>query len=368
MYKLIRPLLFSFDPEFSHDLTLDLLRRTYRIPGASALGRNWYARRTPPLPVEAMGLQLRNPIGLAAGLDKNANCIEPLSDFGFGFLELGTVTPRAQSGNPKKRMFRLPTREALINRMGFNNVGLGEFLGNLARARRTCPLGINIGKNRDTPVERATDDYILGLRAVYPVADYVAINVSSPNTPGLRALQEQETLAALLTALKSEQDTLARTHARYVPLALKISPDLAGIEIRAIARLLLEHRVDAVIATNTTIARPGLEGNAAADEHGGLSGRPLRLLTTRVIGELYRELAGRIPIIGVGGISDADDAWEKILAGADLLQIYTALIYHGPAAVRRIVSGIVSKVHALGVTSFVQARAIHVEPLSQQPT
>ncbi len=359
MYRLFRPLLFSLDPERSHDLTLGLLHCAYRVPGLRTLNRSLHTRHTPSLPVEVMGLHLRNPVGLAAGLDKNASCVAPLGDLGFGFLELGTVTPRAQPGNPKKRMYRIETHEALINRMGFNNVGLETFLGNLARASRVCPLGINIGKNRDTPAEHALDDYMLGLRTVYPVADYVAVNVSSPNTPGLRALQEQETLAALLAALKSEQDGLARAYGRYVPIALKIAPDLADEDIHAIARLLLTHRIDAVIATNTTISRPGLENDVTAQQSGGLSGKPLRALATHVIRELYRELAGRIPIIGVGGISSADDAWEKILAGADLVQIYTALIYRGPAAVRHIVAGIDSRMRTLGATSFAEARAMH---------
>ncbi|MHB8455046.1 MAG: quinone-dependent dihydroorotate dehydrogenase [Acidiferrobacterales bacterium] len=368
MYRVFRPLLFSLDPEYSHDLTLGLLRCAYRVPGMGAFNRSFHTRRTPSLPVDVMGLQLRNPVGLAAGLDKNAGCIAPLADLGFGFLELGTVTPRAQSGNPKKRMYRIETYEALINRMGFNNVGLESFLVNLSRAPRVCPLGINIGKNRDTPAERALDDYLLGLRSVYPVADYVAVNVSSPNTPGLRALQEQETLAILLAALKSEQETLARTYGRYVPIALKIAPDLADADIGAIARLLLAHRIDAVIATNTTITRPGLEKAVTAQQSGGLSGKPLRALATHVIRELYRELAGHIPIIGVGGISDADSAWEKILAGADLLQIYTALIYRGPAAVRQIVSGIASRMRTLGATNFTEARTMHAELTRKRAT
>ncbi len=359
LYKLIRPLLFSLDPERTHNLTLSALRQAYRVPGAGAFVRSVYARRTPPLPVCVMGLQLHNPLGLAAGLDKDASCVSPLTDFGFGFLELGTVTPRAQIGNPKKRLFRLPKHEAIINRMGFNSIGLDAFLANLARTRRACPLGINIGKNRDTPVPRALDDYLLGLRAVYPLADYVAVNISSPNTPGLRALQDQDTLAVLLAALKSEQQVLTRTHARYVPLAIKIAPDLADQEIGAIARLLLEYDIDAVIATNTTVSRPQLEGAPLAVESGGLSGRPLGALATHVIRELHRRLAEKIPIIGVGGIGNADDAWEKILAGADLLQIYTALIYQGPLVVRSIISGIRARLSALGVETFAQARAAH---------
>ena len=357
MYTLIRPLLFSLDAERAHDLTLAALRQAYRVPGTKAMMRGIYAGRVPSMPVHVMGLRLRNPLGLAAGLDKNALCVEPLSDFGFGFLELGTVTPRAQPGNPKKRLFRIPQHEAIINRMGFNSIGIDAFVANLAHAHRTCALGINIGKNRDTPVHRALDDYLLGLRAVYPLADYVTINISSPNTPGLRALQEHEALDALLAALKSEQETLARTHARYVPLAVKIAPDLADGEIGTIADLLLEHRIDAVVATNTTVKRPQLDDVPLAAESGGLSGRPLRLLSTHVIRELRRGVAGRIPIIGVGGISSVDDAWEKILAGADLLQIYSALIYSGPAVVRDIVCGLRARLAALGAETFAEARA-----------
>ncbi|MHB8426515.1 MAG: quinone-dependent dihydroorotate dehydrogenase [Acidiferrobacterales bacterium] len=359
MYTLIRPLLFSLDPERAHDLMLGALRRSYRIPGTAALIRSAYARRTPSLPVRTMGLQLRNPLGLAAGLDKNADCIGPLADFGFGFLELGTVTPRAQPGNPRKRLFRLPAHEAIINRMGFNSVGLAAFIANLTHARRPCPLGINIGKNRETPGQYAVDDYLLGLRAVYPFADYVTVNISSPNTPGLRALQERDTLAILLGALKTEQHILARVHARYVPLAVKIAPDLDDGEIGAIAHLLLEHDMDAVVATNTTVARPHIEETPLSRENGGLSGWPLRFMATHVIRELHRGVAGRIPIIGVGGISDADDAWEKILAGADLLQIYTALIYRGPGVVRDIVTGIRKRMATLGVETFAQARMAH---------
>ncbi len=357
MYRLIRPLLFSLDPERAHDFTLAALRHGYRLPGAARLLRGVYAHRVPPLPVRILGMELDNPVGLAAGLDKNAACTGPLADLGFGFIEIGTVTPRAQAGNPKKRMFRIPEHEAIINRMGFNSGGLEPFLRNLRKAHRSCPLGVNIGKNRDTPAQRATDDYVLSLRAVYPFADYVTVNISSPNTPGLRALQDQDSLAALLPILKSEQESLARAHGRYVPLAVKIAPDLSDTQIGTIARQLLEHRIDAVIATNTTLARPQLGNAASAGEAGGLSGRPLRPLSTHVIGELYRSAGGRIPIIGVGGISDAGDAWEKILAGADLLQIYTALIYRGPAVLRDIVSGLRARLAAAGAASFAEARA-----------
>ena len=355
MYSLIRPLLFTLDAERSHDLTLGLLQSAYRLPGVATLVRRRYADRTPSLPVEVMGLRFPNPLGLAAGLDKQAHCLAPLFDFGFGFLELGTVTPQPQPGNPKPRLFRLTRHAAIINRMGFNSSGLATFLANLAAQPRRGLIGINLGKNKVTPDAQAIDDYLAGLRAVYTQADYVTLNISSPNTPGLRALQDEAPLAALLAALKHEQGLLAQAHGRHVPIAVKIAPDLDDAGIDAIARLLLAHRMDAVIATNTTIARPGLEQEPRARETGGLSGRPLRTLSTRVIRRLYAALQGRIPIIGVGGIGSADDAWEKLVAGADLIQLYTAFIYQGPGVVGEIVRGLAEKVHAHGATSLADA-------------
>jgi len=309
VYSLIRPLLFTLDAEHSHDLTLGLLQTAYRVPGVASLVRRMYADRAPALPVEVMGLRFPNPLGLAAGLDKEARCLAPLLDFGFGFLELGTVTPRPQPGNPKPRLFRLTRHAAIINRMGFNSSGLESFLANLAAQPRRCLIGINLGKNKLTPDAQAIDDFLAGLRAVYAHADYVTLNISSPNTPGLRALQDEAPLADLLATLKHEQGLLARAHSRYVPIALKIAPDLDDNGIDTIARLLLEHRMDAVIATNTTIGRPGLEQEPRARETGGLSGQPLRVLSTQTIRRLYATLQGRIPIIGVGGIGNADDAW-----------------------------------------------------------
>lgn len=339
MYALIRPLLFALDAERSHDLILGLLR----APGAAPALRHLYGARVPALPVEVMGLRLPNPLGLAAGLDKNARAVAPLAAMGFGFLELGTVTPRPQPGNPRPRLFRLARRQALINRMGFNSAGLDMFLANLERGPRPAVLGINLGKNKATPADQAVDDYLHGLRAVYAHADYVTVNVSSPNTPGLRALQDEAALTTLLAALKAEQVTLAERHGRYVPIALKIAPDLADEAIDAIARLLLRYRLDGVIATNTTIARPGLETEPQAREAGGLSGTPLRALSTHVIRRLYATLGGRLPIIGAGGVFSAKDAWEKLVAGADLIQIYSALIYCGPEIVRAIVAGLADK-------------------------
>jgi len=355
VYSLIRPLLFALDAERSHNLTLGLLRAAYRVPGTRALVRGCYADRTPSLPVEVMGLRFPNPVGLAAGMDKEARCIAPLLDFGFGFLELGTVTPQPQPGNPKPRLIRLTRHAAIINRMGFNSSGLADFLANLAAQPRRGLIGINLGKNKLTPDAQAIDDYLTGLRAVYAHADYVTLNISSPNTPGLRALQDEAPLAALLSILKSEQRQLAQIHGRHVPIALKIAPDLDDNGIDTIARLLVTHHMDAVIATNTTIARPGLEQEPRAHEAGGLSGQPLRVLSTQVIRRLHATLRGRVPIIGVGGIGNAEDAWEKLVAGADLIQLYTAFIYRGPGVVRDIVHGLAEKVRAYNATGLADA-------------
>lgn len=356
-YRLLRPLLFRLPAETSHHLTFSLLRLFYRLPGAGVMTRALFTRQPLALPVTVMGLGFPNPVGLAAGLDKNAEYIRPLADFGFGFLELGTVTPRPQPGNPKPRMFRLPRQAALINRMGFNNAGIGRFLVNLARAGRPCPLGINIGKNRDTPLERAVEDYLSALRTAYPQADYVTINISSPNTAGLRDLQNEENLEELLRALKTEQTALVERSGRYVPIALKIAPDLDDAQIAAIARLVLEHKFDAIIATNTTITRPGLANDPLASQNGGLSGRPLKPLSTEIIRKLYGHLQGKIPIIGVGGIENADDAWDKLVAGADLIQIYTALIYEGPCVAQAIVRGLAERVRASGCATLTEAVA-----------
>jgi len=327
LYSALRPLLFSLPPETSHRATL----RALDIAAASGLSR-WYAPAMPAkTPVTVMGLQFPTRVGLAAGLDKNAAHIDGLATLGFGFIEVGTVTPRAQPGNPRPRMFRLPAAKALINRLGFNNEGVDSLLANIARTRWRGVLGINIGKNFDTPLPRAADDYLFCLRKVYPAASYVAVNVSSPNTRGLRDLQQGNDFIALLGALKAEQTALASKHGRYVPLAVKLSPDLTDGELTTIAAQLLVHDIDGVIATNTTVSRAGVENLPHADENGGLSGRPLAARSNRVIATLAAELAGRIPIIGVGGISCAADAREKISAGASLLQLYTGLIYRGPA-------------------------------------
>jgi dihydroorotate dehydrogenase len=327
-YSLFRPLLFALDPEAAHEAAF----RGLDLAAKSGLAQLILAS-LPASPVTAMGLEFPNRVGVAAGLDKNAEHIDGLAALGFGFIECGTVTPRAQPGNPRPRLFRLVEAQALVNRFGFNNGGVQRFLANASRARYRGVLGLNIGKNFDTPNDRAVDDYLTCLRAVYARASYVAVNVSSPNTKGLRALQQEEILAALLAALKSEQQRLAQQHGKYTPIAVKIAPDLGAAEIEAIARLLVRHRVDGVIATNTTTSRAAVEGVRHADEQGGLSGRPLRALSTEVVRTLARALDGALPIIGVGGILSGADAKEKIDAGATLVQVYTGLIYRGPELV-----------------------------------
>ena len=333
LYGALRPALFALDAETSHRLTLAALRRGYRLPLGARIAR---AILPKPVisPVEVMGIRFRNRVGLAAGLDKDAECVNAWFDMGFGFIELGTVTPRPQPGNPKPRLFRLTSHEALINRMGFNNCGLVQFLANLRSQAKPGVIGINLGKNRDTPVERALDDYITGLRSVYAQADYITINISSPNTPGLRLLQQDVQFARLLDALKREQTKLHDLHARYVPMVVKIAPDLDETGLREIAGRLRDGGADGVIATNTTTARTGLEEEPLASEAGGLSGRPLHRQTLEVIEHLASELSGRVPIVGVGGILDVEGAEDMIKAGASLVQIYTGLIYRGPALVR----------------------------------
>ena len=357
IYQRLRPLLFKLDAENSHQLMFGLLGGAARIPGFSAALRGRYARHVPALPARVLGLDFPNPVGLAAGLDKDARYVRPLAALGFGWLELGTITPQPQPGSAKPRLFRLESHRALINRMGFNSAGLRAVVGQLARRTKPCLLGINIGKNRDTPLERAADDYLAALRAVYIHAAYVAINVSSPNTPGLRALQERDWLEELLRTLKTEQAALTRAHEFYVPLALKIAPDLDDDQFAFIAQAVLSSGFDAVIATNTTLTRPGMEHDLLANESGGLSGAPLKPLATRAVAQLYRHLQGRVPIIGVGGIENAEDAWERLVGGADLVQIYTALIYQGPGVVGKIVRGLAERVAQSGQPSLAAAVA-----------
>jgi dihydroorotate dehydrogenase len=325
LYPLFRPLLFALDPEAAHHAAFAGLDVAAKAGVAKIV-----LPAVAPSPVTAMGLDFPNRIGIAAGLDKNAEHIDGLAAFGVGHIECGTVTPRAQPGNPKPRLFRLVAAQALINRMGFNNDGIERFLANVSQTRYTGILGLNIGKNFDTPNERAVDDYVGCLRAVYQRASYVTVNISSPNTRGLRELQSDASLRTLLAALKREQAKLADTHGKYTPVTVKIAPDLAPAAIQGIARRLIEHRIDGVVATNTTVSRPSVQGMRRADETGGLSGRPLRAMATEVVRLLAHALDGALPIIGVGGILCGDDAKEKIDAGATLVQVYTGLIYRGP--------------------------------------
>ena len=331
-YALTRPFLFGLDPEQAHDLTLDAIAALQDTP-AQCL---WAQTRSKD-PVSVAGLTFPNRIGLAAGLDKNGRCIDGLGAMGFGFIEVGTVTPLGQPGNPKPRMFRLPAKDALINRLGFNNLGLAAFLANVKRARSFRAgggvLGLNIGKNAATPIENATSDYLLGLDGVYPHADYVTVNISSPNTKNLRDLQSDAALDALLGALQERKAQLARQHGRSVPMFVKIAPDLDDSQVALIANTLRNNGIDGVVATNTTIARDAVAGLPHADEAGGLSGRPVMEASNRVIRALRAALGPAYPIIGVGGVLSGQDALTKRAAGADLVQIYTGLIYKGPALV-----------------------------------
>ena len=331
-YAFARPFLFGLDPEQAHDLTMASLARLQNTP-ADCL---WRQPRIAD-PVTVAGLKFPNRVGLAAGLDKNGRCIDGLGAMGFGFIEVGTVTPKAQPGNPKPRMFRLPAKQALINRLGFNNEGLDAFVANVQRARSFRAtggiLGLNIGKNAATPIERAADDYLIGLAGVYPHADYVAVNISSPNTQNLRALQSDAALDALLSALHAHRKPLAKKHGKTVPMFVKIAPDLDEAQVSVIAATLKANGIDGVIATNTTLSRDAVKGLAHADEAGGLSGAPVREASNRVIAQLRAALGAGYPIIGVGGVMSAADARAKIAAGADLVQIYTGLIYGGPALV-----------------------------------
>jgi len=336
MYSLVRPALFSLDAETAHHLTLTGLQTLNKLGLSGVL-----ASRPADAPRTVMGLTFPNPVGLAAGLDKNGDCIDGLAALGFGFIEIGTVTPQPQSGNPKPRLFRLPEADAIINRMGFNNYGVDKLVANVQRAEYRGILGINIGKNALTPIERAADDYLICLRKVYAHASYVTVNISSPNTKNLRQLQGGDELDNLLAQLKAEQLKLADQHGHYVPLTVKIAPDLDEVQVKQIAGLLGKHRIDGVIATNTTLSRAGVEHLPHGAETGGLSGAPVRDKSNTVIRQLAAELQARaaqsgnpaLPIIGVGGILSGADAAEKINAGAALVQVYSGLIYRGVALV-----------------------------------
>ena len=337
-YALTRPFLFGMDAEAAHELTMDMLARGQHTPLQWA-----WCNETVNDPVTLAGLQFPNRVGMAAGLDKNARCIDALGAMGFGFVEVGTVTPKAQPGNPKPRMFRLPEARALINRLGFNNEGLEAFLRNVQQAQfrkqtrqqRPMLLGLNIGKNATTPIENATSDYLICLEGVYPHADYVTVNISSPNTQNLRALQSDAALDALLGAIAERREALATQHQRRVPVFVKIAPDLDEAQVAVIAATLQRHGMDGVIATNTTISRTAVQGMRHAEETGGLSGAPVLEASNQVIRQLRAALGSSFPIIGVGGILSADDAVSKIRAGADVVQIYTGLIYEGPALVAK---------------------------------
>lgn len=331
LYNALRPLLFRLDPETAHHLGLQSLKI------AAQLGTlNPFAQTLPSRPRRVMGLEFPNAVGLAAGLDKNGDCIDGMAALGFGFIEIGTVTPQPQPGNPKPRMFRLVEQQAIINRLGFNNHGVEYLLARVKARRSPIILGINIGKNLSTAVENALDDYRIGLCKVYAHADYVTVNISSPNTPGLRKLQTAEYLGELLGGLALEREKLAQQYGKRVPLAVKIAPDLAAEEFAPLAAQLVQHQVDAVIATNTTLSRVGVEASVYAAEAGGLSGRPLLARATETVARLAENLHGELPIIACGGIFSAADAQAKLDAGASLVQIYSGFIYRGPALVREI--------------------------------
>lgn len=334
-YSLLRRVLFRFSPEQSHELSLEWASALHRL-GLLKL----FVSPVPDMPVEVMGIRFPNPVGLAAGLDKNADHIDALATLGFGFVEVGTVTPRPQPGNPKPRLFRSPGQRVIINRMGFNNEGIEHLVARVKAAKFEGPIGINIGKNIDTPVENANADYLYCLNAAYPHASYITVNVSSPNTPGLRSLQFGESLNELLSALKQEQGKLAKEHGKYVPIAVKIAPDMSDEEIVLVAKALKTYEMDGVIAGNTTLNKDSVAGTPYAQEAGGLSGAPLNQQSTHVIKTLYAQLGEAIPIIGVGGIMSGEDALAKIEAGAKLVQVYTGFIYEGPALIRESVEAI----------------------------
>jgi dihydroorotate dehydrogenase len=327
MYALLRPLLFKLDAEQAHHFTLDGLARAYRLGLLQKVAHH-------TCPATLMGLSLPNPVGLAAGLDKNGQYIDALAALGFGFIEIGTVTPKAQAGNPKPRLFRVPEHQAVINRMGFNNQGIDAMIQNIEKSRFNGILGINIGKNATTPIENAADDYLICLEKAYAHAGYITVNISSPNTQNLRALQGSDELSALLSALKNKQAHLAAAHGRYVPLAVKIAPDLNEQQVADIAHAAIQTEIDGIIATNTTIDKSALGHHPLAGEQGGLSGAPVREASNRVLKQLLAELEGRLPVIGVGGILSGADAAAKLHMGAAAVQVYSGLIYRGPALVK----------------------------------
>lgn len=335
LYRIARSAIFQLDAEKAHDLAIQNFSRFTGTPLDL-----FYRQHVPERPVEVMGITFKNPVGLAAGLDKNGECIDAFGAMGFGFVEVGTVTPRPQSGNDKPRLFRLIPAEGIINRFGFNNLGVDNLVENVKKLTYDGVIGINIGKNKDTPIEKGAEDYLICMEKVYQYAGYIAVNISSPNTPGLRSLQYGEALDDLLSQLKHKQTELAELHGKYVPLALKIAPDLDDQEIVQVCESLIRNNIDGVIGTNTTLDRTLVEGMDHCDEMGGLSGRPLQNKSTDVIRKMAIALNGALPIIGVGGIDSAMSAREKIQAGAQLVQVYTGFIYHGPRLVKDIVNGL----------------------------
>lgn len=335
MYPLIQKLLFTQDAEWSHDFTINWLKRTQ-----NSLLDCVYKQNLNDKPVQAFGLTFKNPVGLAAGLDKNGECIDAFAAMGFGFIEIGTVTPKPQPGNDKPRMFRLPERQAIINRMGFNNKGVDNLIENVKRAKYTGILGINIGKNKDTPEEQALEDYLICLKKVYNYASYITVNISSPNTPGLRNLQHGQALDRLLIGLKTEQKQLEIQYSKYVPILVKIAPDLGDKEIVDMSNSLINAKIDGVIATNTTLDRTEVLGQQNAEEMGGLSGAVLTAKSQAITEKLSKVIAGRIPVIGVGGIHSAGSAQARIAAGSTLIQLYSSLIYQGPKVIKEIVNAI----------------------------
>ncbi|OBU29243.1 quinone-dependent dihydroorotate dehydrogenase [Photobacterium kishitanii] len=335
LYRIARSAIFQLDAEKAHDLAIQNFSRFTGTPLDI-----FYRQHVPERPVEVMGITFKNPVGLAAGLDKNGECIDAFGTMGFGFVEVGTVTPRPQSGNDKPRLFRLIPAEGIINRFGFNNLGVDNLVENVKKSTYDGVIGINIGKNKDTPIEKGAEDYLICMEKVYQYAGYIAVNISSPNTPGLRSLQYGEALDDLLSQLKQKQTELAEKHGKYVPLALKIAPDLDDQEIVQVCESLIRNNIDGVIGTNTTLDRTLVEGMDHCDEMGGLSGRPLQNKSTEVIRKMAIALDGALPIIGVGGIDSAMAAREKMQAGAQLVQVYTGFIYHGPRLVKDIVNGL----------------------------
>ncbi|KJF80901.1 quinone-dependent dihydroorotate dehydrogenase [Photobacterium angustum] len=335
LYRIARSAIFQLDAEKAHDLAIENFSRFTGTPLEL-----FYRQNLPERPVEVMGLTFKNPVGLAAGLDKNGECIDAFGEMGFGFVEVGTVTPRPQPGNEKPRLFRLIPAEGIINRFGFNNLGVDNLVENVKKAKFDGIIGINIGKNKDTPIEKGVEDYIICMEKVYQYAGYIAVNISSPNTPGLRTLQYGEALDDLLSQLKAKQAELAKQHDKYVPLALKIAPDLDDHEIQQVCDSLIRNNIDGVIGTNTTLDRSLVQGMEHCDEAGGLSGRPLQNKSTEVIRKMSEALNGAVPIIGVGGIDSAMAAREKMIAGASLVQVYSGFIYHGPRLVKDIVNGL----------------------------